>query len=200
KIISHPGSPSDGIRTAMIEHYGAPVELIEFSGTVNRPAPGKTKEPLLNFHSPALFVKDISKSVSFYTSLLGFKIRHDFGKNIILSHGLTLWETGTGHIISEELDTDSPVNRFELYFDAPDIEAAFHILENAGVKFLHGLHEEPWGQRTIRFFDPDNHLLEAGEPLEVFVRNLSARGLNSDQISQTTGIHPGTVNSILRNT
>jgi len=30
-ILTKPNSPSDGIRVAMIEHNGAPVELIEFS-------------------------------------------------------------------------------------------------------------------------------------------------------------------------
>ena len=30
KVISKPGSNTDGIRVAMIEHNGAPVELIEF--------------------------------------------------------------------------------------------------------------------------------------------------------------------------
>jgi hypothetical protein len=31
-VIFEPGSPSDGVRSAMIEYDGAPVELIEFSG------------------------------------------------------------------------------------------------------------------------------------------------------------------------
>jgi hypothetical protein len=30
KVITEPNSPSDGVRVAMIEHNGAPVELIEF--------------------------------------------------------------------------------------------------------------------------------------------------------------------------
>jgi len=30
KVITAPNSPSDGIRVAMIEHNGAPIELIEF--------------------------------------------------------------------------------------------------------------------------------------------------------------------------
>ena len=30
KVIGEPGSPSEGVRTAMIEHNGAPIELIEF--------------------------------------------------------------------------------------------------------------------------------------------------------------------------
>jgi hypothetical protein len=32
-VITEPNSPSDGTRVAMIEHNGAPVELIEFSKT-----------------------------------------------------------------------------------------------------------------------------------------------------------------------
>jgi len=31
KIITHTNSPGDGVRVAMIEHNGAPVELIEFT-------------------------------------------------------------------------------------------------------------------------------------------------------------------------
>lgn len=31
KIITNPNQPADGIRVAMIEHNGAPIELIEFS-------------------------------------------------------------------------------------------------------------------------------------------------------------------------
>ncbi len=30
KIITHPNPPSEGVRVAMIEHNGAPIELIEF--------------------------------------------------------------------------------------------------------------------------------------------------------------------------
>lgn len=30
KIISEPSSPSDGIRVAMVEHNGAPIELLEY--------------------------------------------------------------------------------------------------------------------------------------------------------------------------
>lgn len=30
KILTHPNQPSGGVRVAMIEHHGAPIELIEF--------------------------------------------------------------------------------------------------------------------------------------------------------------------------
>lgn len=34
-VISEPNPPADGIRVAMIEHNGAPIELIEFEKTLN---------------------------------------------------------------------------------------------------------------------------------------------------------------------
>jgi hypothetical protein len=36
KVISEPGKPSEGVRSAMIEHNGAPVELIEFKKNKKR--------------------------------------------------------------------------------------------------------------------------------------------------------------------
>ena len=39
RVISPPDSPADGIRVAMIEHNGSPVELIEFTGKSGKPLP-----------------------------------------------------------------------------------------------------------------------------------------------------------------
>jgi catechol 2,3-dioxygenase-like lactoylglutathione lyase family enzyme len=147
----------------------------------------------MKFHSTVIFVKDITKAKDFYIRFLNFTIEHDFGKNVILSNGLTLWEIGESHIINRQLETRNPSNRFELYFETEDIEGAYDMLNNAGIKFLHQIHEEPWGQRTIRFFDPDGHLVEIGEPLEIFVSNMSRKGLSIVQISEKSGIPVETV-------
>ena len=152
----------------------------------------------MKFHSTVIFVKDIEKSKEFYTRLLGFSIEHDFGKNVILSDSFTIWEINSEHIISKQLDIESKSNRFELYFEHEDIDKIFSIIESAGVKFLHKIHEEPWGQRTIRFFDPDNHLIEIGEPLEIFVNNMSKNGLTITQISEKSGIPIDTLRVLIK--
>jgi hypothetical protein len=36
KILTEPNSPSEGVRVAMIEHNGAPIELIEFEKNTNK--------------------------------------------------------------------------------------------------------------------------------------------------------------------
>ena len=151
----------------------------------------------MKLHSTVIFVKDIEKTKKFYTQYLGFEIEHDFGKNVILTSGLSIWEILPENIINKELLTTKETNRFELYFETDDIETIFNDLEKAGVYFLHKIHEEAWGQRTFRFFDPDKHLIEIGEALEVFVRNMNQQGLTETQISKKSGIPTETVCNLL---
>jgi catechol 2,3-dioxygenase-like lactoylglutathione lyase family enzyme len=140
------------------------------------------------FHSTVLFVRDIEVSKNFYTRFLGFSVEHDFGKNLILSNGLSLWEINPEHIISKQLKTTIESNRFELYFEDENIDKISDSLSRAKIKLLHTVHEESWGQRTIRFFDPDDHLIEIGEPMDVFVNNMHKKGLTPAQISSKSGI------------
>ncbi len=151
----------------------------------------------MKLHSIVLFVKDIEKSKEFYTKTLSYNIVHDFGNNVILSGGISIWQIQQSHIISKELETKNNSNRFELYFEAENIDEIYLNLEQNSVKFLHSIQTEPWGQRTLRFFDPDNHLIEIGEPLEVFVMNMHKHGLSPEQISNKSGIPIETVKNLL---
>ncbi len=151
----------------------------------------------MKLHSIVLFVKDIEKSKEFYTKILNHSIVHDFGNNVILSGGISIWQIQQSHIISQKLETVSNSNRFELYFEAESIDEISLKLEQNSVTLLHPIQTEPWGQRTIRFFDPDSHLIEIGEPLEVFVMNMSKQGLSPEQISTQSGIPIETVKNLL---
>lgn len=151
----------------------------------------------MKLHSIVLFVKDIELSKTFYTKLIGLSVVHDFGNNVILSGGISIWQIQQSHIISQKLETASNSNRFELYFEAENLDEINIKLEQNSVKFLHPIHTEPWGQRTLRFFDPDSHLIEIGEPLEVFVMNMHKQGLSPEQISSQSGIPIETVKNLL---
>ncbi len=152
----------------------------------------------MKFHSSVIFVKDIEKSKDFYVQMLNQEIEHDFGKNIILKSGLTIWEIQPEHVISKTLKTKVNSNKFELYFETELIEKKHKQLKNENIDFLHEIHEEPWGQRTIRFFDPDKHLLEIGEPLPIFIKNMFKRGLSAKQITEKSGVPIATVESFLK--
>jgi len=153
------------------------------------------------FYSSVIFVKDIELSKEFYCQRLNQTIKHDFGKNVELHGGLTLWEVQPGHIIPEKLGKKSvgyeSANRFELYFEFDDIEEIVIELIAANVEFLHEIHEESWGQRTVRFFDPDHHLIEIGETLQCFTRRLFKIMQSIDQVSKKTGIPRETVSELI---
>jgi catechol 2,3-dioxygenase-like lactoylglutathione lyase family enzyme len=123
--------------------------------------------------STALFVENINRSKKFYTEILGLEINLDFGKNLIYKSGFAIWEIQHDHIIPAKLGADNLKNksahRFELYFETENITEVFNTLKNNNVRFLHGIHEEQWGQQTIRFFDPDKHLIEVGESMRQFI-------------------------------
>ena len=104
-----------------------------------------TERTPLRYHSTAAFVRDIGVSKKFYTELLGLAVELDFGKNVILEGGITLWEINANHIIPERLGIDSigdrRANRFEYYFETEDIETMCGRVRASGVDFLHSLHE-----------------------------------------------------------
>lgn len=156
--------------------------------------------PELSSGSAVLFVADIEVSKRFYTELLGLKIKLDFGKNVTYD-GFTIWEIRSSHIIAERLGTtgliDKTSNRFELYFETDDLESMISMLESNNVNLLHELHEEPWGQRTIRFFDPDNHLIEAGESLKKFLGRFHESGMSPEEISRKTSVAVEDIKHIL---
>jgi len=142
--------------------------------------------------STALFVRNIHVSKQFYRDVLGLTIVLDFGKNVIFTGGLAIWEIQESHIIPKNLGLDKisdvSVNRFELYFETENIAGVFSILKTKSIRFLHEIHEEPWGQQTIRFFDPDNHLIEIGESMKQFVCGFNNKGMSIEDISKRTGV------------
>lgn len=142
--------------------------------------------------SIALFVKDIEISKHFYIDILGLSVSLDFGKNVIFQNGFAIWEIRDSHIIPATLGIDKirddSVNRFELYFETENLAQVYSILKEKNVRFLHGIHEESWGQQTIRFFDPDNHLIEIGESMKQFVGRFYDEGLSIEAIAKHTGV------------
>jgi catechol 2,3-dioxygenase-like lactoylglutathione lyase family enzyme len=142
--------------------------------------------------SAVLFVKDIEISKSFYIGILGLSVDLDFGINVIFKNGFAIWEIQDNHVIPMTLGldeiADSKINRFELYFETENLSEIYKTLKSKDVPFLNEVHEEPWGQLIIRFFDPDNHLIEIGESMRQFVCRFYNQGLSIEQVSKRTSV------------
>jgi len=113
-----------------------------------------------------IVVKDIEKSREFYHDLFGIELVNDNDGNMILTEGLVLQDE---KIWKRFLDRDivPKSNSCELYFEEQDIEAFIEKLERLypKIEYVNHLMTHSWGQRVIRFYDLDGHLIEVGTPI-----------------------------------
>jgi len=154
----------------------------------------------LRFHSLVIFVKDLEKSKKFYTEVLGQEIEYDFGNNVGLKNGISFWKIMPDHVISHsgKHSRIKATKAFEIYFETEDLESVQEIIVKHKLNILHDLMEEPWGQRTIRFYDPDNNLIEIGETLPKFVTRMASSGMKPEEISAKTTIPVEIVRALLK--
>lgn len=139
----------------------------------------------MNFHSIALFVEDIKKSLDFYQNVLGLSVETDMGTNIILNNGITLWQINPDNIIPQTLGRiHTRGHDFELYFEVDNIDEAASLVDIHRCNLMHPVHEEAWGQRTLRLFDPDGNLIEIGETMQTFLKRMFDSGMSLEEVSR----------------
>ena len=111
-----------------------------------------------------LVVKDIEVSKAFYRELFGLQVLTDFGRNVILTEGLVLQEKELWEEFLERKVVPGG-NAMELYLEDNNLEAFAEKLEASPyeIQYINRLTEHEWGQRVIRFYDPDMHVIEVGE-------------------------------------
>ena len=113
-----------------------------------------------------IVVKDIERARRFYHDLFGFEVLIDNDGNMILTDGLVLQEEKYWRVfLGREVIPEN--NACELYFEEADIEGFAEKLERdfPEVRYVNRLMTHSWGQRVIRFYDPDGNLIEVGTPV-----------------------------------
>lgn len=114
-----------------------------------------------------IVAEDIERSKKFYKDLFGLNVVLDNEGNVILTEGLVLqdkkiWES----FLARDVVPES--NSCELYFEERNIEAFAEKLDayEMPVTYVNKLMEHSWGQKVIRFYDPDGNLIEVGTPMQ----------------------------------
>ena len=120
----------------------------------------------MQYRGTLVVVKDCNTALKFYRDLFGFELVKDNDGNMELSGGLYLqearyWEEFTGKSVLPRN------NSTELYFEEADIEAFIEKLERLypDIEYVNLLKTHSWGQRVVRFYDPDGNLIEVGTPV-----------------------------------
>lgn len=154
----------------------------------------------MHLHSFVILIRDdLNVMKDFYLKVLGFEVVNDFGTCIALNNGLSLWKADPLHPISPYVAKKSG-SAFELCLETSrddEFDSMVSRILSAKPKLLHDVRVESWGQKTIRFFDSEDNLIEYGESIPCFVRRMSREGLSAEEIAAKTGVPLGEISKIL---
>lgn len=141
----------------------------------------------MRFVCPLIVVNDIRVSLEFYEKVLEQRVQFDFGENVEFEGGFAIHQKShfSGLINVDPNEIPEKPNNFELYFEEENLDDFVKRLEDLeGKEYVHPLREQPWGQRVIRFYDPDKHIVEVGEPMESVARRFLKQGLSVEETAE----------------
>ena len=146
----------------------------------------KVENASMKYVSTMLVVKDLERSLAFYKKYLEQEVTVDFGANVTLSGGFALqtfeaWQSFVGGI-----DIRFKGNDTELYFETDDYDD--FIAKTEDWEYAHPPIEHRWGQRVVRFYDPDGHVIEVGENLATVAKRFADSGMSIAEVASRMGV------------
>ena len=140
----------------------------------------------IKYQGCLLSVKDMEASKRFYQEVLGQKLIMDIGAHVSFE-GFSL-QQGYAELVGisvESVMTKS--HNFQLYFEVENLDEMFDNLKSMEeLRWVHEITEYPWGQRDIRIYDPDMHIVEIAESMESVIKRFLSQGMPVDEISKRT--------------
>lgn len=155
----------------------------------------------MKFKNPLLVVTDMEASKAFYKKVLGLRVIMDFGANVTLTGGVCLqtaqsWQDFIGARTS---DITYGGRDAEIYFEEDDFDSFVKQLEGIdNISYVHPVIEHRWGQRAVRFYDPDMHIIEVGENMKSVCRRFLNSGMTAEQTAERMDVPIKFVNSCIR--
>ena len=140
---------------------------------------------------PLFVVRDMEQSLAFYRDVLGLEVVHDFGANVVLTGGLSLQTLETW---AEFLDKPAEEIHFggndaEMYYITDNFDIILSILKDyPQIELVCPPVEHRWGQRAVRLYDPDGHIIEIGESLNKVAKRFRDSGLNEEGVARRMDI------------
>ncbi len=138
----------------------------------------------MKMNSIMLVVKNMEKAIEFYEKVLGLHIIQDFGANKVLSGGIALQTEESWKKFIGKSNLFYGGNTMEVYFEEDDFDSFAEKIKNLAIEYVHPIKEHSWGQRVVRFYDPDKHIIEVGENMEMVCRRFLDCGMTLEQVAE----------------
>lgn len=152
----------------------------------------------MRYTAALLSVADIRASRRFYEELFGLEVYQDYGINVSFTCGLALqqdfaWLTG---VPADSVMRQS--HNLELCFETEELDGFLRELDRRPeIRRLGGVIEHGWGQRVVRLYDPDGHLIEVGEDMGLVVRRFLSSGMTPEEVSGRMDVSLGDLKKLL---
>lgn len=137
----------------------------------------------MQYKGTLIAVNDMEKSKEFYQELLGMHVVGDFGANVQLENGLFLQTKDTWKNFIAEKEIKLEHNACELYFESQNMDAFLQSLEKYHIEYVHKPIEHSWGQRAVRFYDPDHHMIEVAEDIVMVMKRFADSGMSMEEVA-----------------
>lgn len=129
-------------------------------------------------------VADINASRKFYEDLFGLEVFQDYGRNIAFTCGLALQQDFDWLVDLPKEKVLKKSNNAEIVFEEQDFNGFLNKLkEYPDIEYLGEVIEHSWGQRVIRFYDLDGHIIEVGEDMKMVIKRFLDSGMTMEEVS-----------------
>lgn len=153
----------------------------------------------MKYTSTVLSVSDITRARVFYERLFGLELFQDYGINISFYGGLSLQQDFGWLVNLPEDKIFYKPNNIELCFEEEDFDSFLEKLRQyPDIETLGGVIEYSWGQRVVRFYDLDGHLIEVGEDMKMVAGRFLSGGMTMEEISKKMDVSLADLDKLLK--
>lgn len=143
----------------------------------------------MKYSGVVLAVREMQTARKFYEDTMGLTVISDFGANVAFEGGLALQTLDSFADLLLGMDAKQirlGGNDAELYFENDGVDGFAETLTAQGMELVHDIKEQPWGQRVVRFYDHDRHIIEVGETMEFVIRRFLKEGMTPEEVADKT--------------
>lgn len=138
----------------------------------------------MKYNCTVISVADINAARKFYEDLFGLEVFQDYGRNIAFTCGLALQQDFDWLVHLPKENVLAKSNNMELCFEEQDFDGFLNKLKKyPNVECLGEVIEHSWGQRVIRFYDLDGHIIEVGEDMKMVIKRFLSSGMTLEEAS-----------------
>lgn len=154
----------------------------------------------MKFTSAVISVSDVNASRKFYEELFGLELYQDYGINVSFTCGLALQQEFEWLVSVPKETVMKRSHNMELAFETREFDGFLEKLKQyPHIEYLGDVIEHSWGQRVVRFYDPDGHIIEVGEDMKMVVERFLSTGMTMEEVSVRMGVSIEDLNKLLNN-